>query len=77
MKSINIKQVNQVVSGTQNNLDRALKENQQFKNAILDFLEGQEKNENYGISFHACGYNGNAQNEFQEKIKDEYNLIVF
>ena len=74
----NIKQVDLVVvSGTQENFELALKENEVFKNAILDFLEGQEKNENYGLSFYACGFNGKAQNEFQEKMKDEYNLIVF
>ena len=36
-----------------------------------------EDGENYGLSFYACGYDGQAQQEFIQSFKEKYGAYIF
>lgn len=43
----------------------------EFTRENLDLLlEQMESEDNYGLAFHSCGYNGNAQNDFCDYWRD-------
>ena len=40
-------------------------------------LEQFDENSNYGLAFHVCGYDGEAQTEFERYYMNEYGIEVF
>lgn len=49
---------------------------------IVEYLEDEiwsqfESEDNYGLSFFACGYDGNAQQKFAEYCEERFGVCVF
>ena len=46
------------------------------KSELNILLEKKESNDNYGLAFHACGFNGQAQQEYRD-YWEKQGLTVF
>ena len=48
-----------------------------FNSIVKWFDETVNGNDNYGILFYLCGFDGRKQNEMKEFFKNEFNVNVF
>lgn len=53
---------------------QVIKVARQLIGAILDQMDDTD---NYGILFHACGYDGDAQQRLQEEMEYKHGVFVF